>query len=267
MAVLITSIYAALLLWGFSVGARQIYQGFRLPAQLLNPLFSNRTAIRLFLVHIIVVSTDLFVIGPLALASKSQFWYWGGRVLLLTSSLPIAAYFNRNPQSFGTFIGHWVKFRNFFEYGCHIAAAAMAVNWFHYYVLLWWLVAYRYLDVGPRRALQKLYNTPEKRAARPWAQFVNFGVIFSIYILSFLAVYNRKIQFAKVPGADVRPHVVASWELAIILTANLGLALFMWINVRKYTDGLLAGAATRFVPAPGSVPAPTEPKAPTASTY
>ena len=34
-------------------------------------------------------------------------------------------------------------------------------------------VAYRYLDVGPRRMLQKLYNTPEKKAARPWAPTLN----------------------------------------------------------------------------------------------
>ncbi len=83
----------------------------------------------------------------------------------------------------------------------HIVVAAMAVNWFHYYILLWWLVAYRYLDVGPRRALQKLYNTPQKLAARPWAPTLNWAVIFSIYVLAFLAVYNRKILFAKVPGS------------------------------------------------------------------
>jgi hypothetical protein len=48
----------------------------------------------------------------------------------------------------------------------------------------------------------------------------------------------------------VHPHAITSWELAIILTANLGLALFEWVNVRKYTDGLLAAAGqTTFVPA------------------
>src|SRR5947209_3334586 len=92
----ITIIYSALLAGGAFVGIRQIFQGFRQPKELLNPLFGNRIAIRLFTVHIVVVSADLFVIGPLAIAHKSQLWYWGGRVLLLTSSLPIAAYLNRN---------------------------------------------------------------------------------------------------------------------------------------------------------------------------
>ena len=45
--------------------------------------------------------------------------------MLLTSSLPIAAYLNRNPQSFGNFIGKWVMVRNFFEYGIHIVFLAM----------------------------------------------------------------------------------------------------------------------------------------------
>lgn len=243
MTLLITVAYSALLLWGFSVGARQIYQGYRRPDELLNPLFANRHAIGLFAVHIVVVSSDLFVIGPLALAHHSPHWYWGGRIALLISSLPIAAYLNRNPQSFGRFIGRWVMFRNFFEYGVHVAVAAMALNWFHYYVLLWWLVAYRYLDVGPRRALQKLYNTPGKRAARPWAQWLNFAVILSIYLLSFLAVYNRKISYAKVPAQHAPLHSPAAWELAIIIGLNLALALFEWINVRKYTDSLLAASS------------------------
>ena len=241
MKLIITVVYTALLLWGFSVGARQIYQGFRSPGELLNPLFANRHAIQLFTVHIIVVSTDLFVIGPLSLAHHSPHWYWGGRIALLISSLPIAAYLNRNPQSFGQFIGHWVKFRNFFEYGVHVVVAAMALSWFHYYVLLWWLVAYRYLDVGPRRALQKLYNTPAKKFARPWAPWLNFGVILSIYVLAFLAVYNREISFAKVPAQHVASHQPAAWEMAIIVGANLALALFEWVNIRKYTDSLLTG--------------------------
>ena len=240
MSVIITIVYAGLLAWGFSVGARQIYQGFKRPDELLNPLFANRIAIHLFTIHIAVVSADLFVIGPWALAHKSTLWYWGGRIALLTSSLPNAAYLNRNPQSFGSFIGHWVKLRNFFEYGVHLVVAAMAVNWFHYYVLLWWLVAYRYLDVGPRRALQKLYNTPEKLAARPWAPRLNWVTIVSIYILAFVAVYNRQIIFAKVPGAGVHPHVPASWEIAVVWGANLALALVEWTTIRRYTDSLIA---------------------------
>ena len=41
-SLLITIVYSALLAWGFFVGLRQIYQGFRAPQELLNPLFANR---------------------------------------------------------------------------------------------------------------------------------------------------------------------------------------------------------------------------------
>jgi hypothetical protein len=249
MRLLITIVYSALLAWGFSVGARQIYQGYKRPKELLNPLFGNRVAIHMFTIHIVVVTADLFVIGPWALAAKSTFWYWGGRILLFTSALPIAAYLNRNPQSFGQFIGHWVRFRNFFEYTLHVIVAAMAVNWFHYYILLWWLVAYRYLDVGPRRALQKLYNTPAKLAARPWAPWLNFATIFTIYVLAFLAVYNRQILYAKVPKASAPSHVTSHWEVAVVVAANIGLALWMWILTRKYTDSLQAARTTAPGPA------------------
>ena len=111
----------------------------------------------------------LFAVGPWAIAHKSMLWYWGGTIAMLSISLPLAAFFNRNPQSFGPFIGRWVKLRNYFEYAAHIVVAAVAVNWSLYTLLLWWIVAYRFLDVGPRRSLQKLYGTPEKLAARPWA--------------------------------------------------------------------------------------------------
>ncbi|MDQ6648807.1 MAG: hypothetical protein M3Z02_01610 [Actinomycetota bacterium] len=252
MKVLITVLYTFLLGWGFSVGARQIYQGFRRPNELLNPLFSNRVAIRLFTLHIIVVSADLFVIGPWAVTHKSTLWYWGGRIALLSSSLPIAAYMNRNPQSFGKFIGRWVTFRNLFEYTSHVVVAAMAVNWFYYYILLWWLVAYRYLDVGPRRALQKLYNTPEKKAARPWAPGLNWAVIASIYVLAFLAIYNRQVLYAKVPGDNVVPHVPASWEVAVVVGFNLALALGVWIGIRKYTDSLTSRSQPAETAAVGS---------------
>lgn len=102
---------------GVGVGARQIWQARRKPDQLLNPLFANRVAIRLFILHIVVVTADLFVIWPLAITHKGPLWYWGGRIALLSSSLPLAAYLNRNPQSFGKLIGRWVTFRNFFEVG------------------------------------------------------------------------------------------------------------------------------------------------------
>ena len=236
---IITIVYSALLAGGLFVGVRQIYQGFRKPAELLNPLFGNKIAIRLFTVHIIVVSADLFVIGPWAVAHKSPLYYWGGRVLLVISALPIAAYLNRNPQSFGNFIGKWVMVRNFFEYGIHIVFLAMPVSWFRYYLLLWWLVAYRYLDVGPRRLLQRLYNTPEKQAARPWAQYVNWVTIVAIYIGAFFAVFYKQILFARLPAATVHPYHPSHWVIGAVIFVNFALALFEWITIRKYTDSLL----------------------------
>ena len=82
--------------------------GAQRPERLLNPLFANRHALRLFTWHIMVVSLDLFVIGPLALANRSELWYWGGRIATLSSSLALVVYLNRNPQSFGKLIGRWV---------------------------------------------------------------------------------------------------------------------------------------------------------------
>ncbi len=254
MKLLITALYAALLVWGFGVGVRQIFQARTRPQELLNPLFANRAAISLFTLHIVVVSLDLFVIGPLAVANKSTLWYWGGRVALLSSSLPLATYLNRNPQSFGTLIGRWVVFRNFFEYALHVVFAAMVVSWFRYYLLLWWIVAYRYLDVGPRRALQRLYDTPEKRAARPWAPVLNWGVITALYVLTFLAVYHRQILFADVPGDDVPTHVPERWEIGVVVGANIALVLATWIMTKKYTESLLHTAArTHEVPRVGEV--------------
>ena len=238
----ITIVYSALIAGGVFVGARQIYQGFRKPAELLNPLFGNKIAIRLFTVHIVVVSCDLFVIGPLAVAHKSPLYYWGGRCLLVTSALPIAAYLNRNPQSFGTFIGKWVMVRNFFEYGIHIVFAALPLSWFRYYLLLWWIVAYRYMDVGPRRLLQRLYDTPEKQAARPWAQYLNWVTIVAIYIGAFFAVFYKQILFAQVPAASVAAYVPARWEVGVVVGVNFALALWEWIAIRQYTDSLLAAA-------------------------
>jgi hypothetical protein len=238
----ITIVYSALLAGGVFVGYRQIYQGYRKPGELLNPLFGNKVAIRMFTVHIIVVSCDLFVIGPLALAHKSTLYYWGGRALLVSSSLPIAAFFNRNPQSFGTFIGRWVAARNFFEYGIHIVFAAMPVSWFRYYLLLWWIVAYRYMDVGPRRLLQRLYDTPEKAAARPWAEYLNWVTIVAIYIGAFFAVYYKQILFASVPSAATPAYSPANWEVGVVIAVNFALVLFEWITIRQYVDSLLAQA-------------------------
>ena len=234
-AIAITIVYTVLILWGVWVGVRQVNQGFHHPEALLNPLFGNRQAIKIFTFHLIVVSLDLFVIGPMALHYKSRLWYWGGRVALLSSSFPLAFYFNRNPQSFGKLIGTWVRFRNLFEISLHILVSAIALNWFYYYGLLYWLVAYRYLDVGPRRALQTLYNTPTKLAARPWAPKLNWAVITTIYVLAALAVYHRKVIFAAPPD-DARPeHIATLLEGILVVGFNVGVAMLSWGMTRKYT--------------------------------
>ena len=240
-SVVITIAYTILLLWGFGVGLRQIWQGYRRPEQLLNPLFRDRQAIRIFTFHIIVVSADLFVVGPLSLQYKSPLWYWGGRVALVSSSFPLAAYFNRNPQSFGLLIGRWVRVRNYFEIAVHVMVAAAAINWFSYYVLLWWLVAYRYLDVGPRRLFQTLYNTPAKKAARPWAPLLNWAVIATIYVLAFLAVYYQKVIFAAPPSPAMPEHVPTIIEGAIVLGFNVAIALTAWNMIEKYTGKSTVG--------------------------
>jgi hypothetical protein len=234
-SIVITLVYAILLLWGASVGVRQIYQGFVKPNELLNPLFGNRRAIIIFTFHIAVVTLDLAVCGPVSLHYKSRLWYWGGRIALLSSSFPLAFYFNRNPQSFGKLIGTWVRFRNIFEISLHILVASLAINWFYYYGLLYWLVAYRYLDVGPRRLIQTFYNTPEKLAQRPWLPTFNWVVITSIYVLAALAIYHQKVIFAA-PPAESRPvHVAQMWEVIVVVGLNVGIAMIVWGMIRKYT--------------------------------
>ena len=234
-SIIITILYTFLLFWGVWVGVRMVYQGFRRPQELLNPLFGNRVAITIFTFHLLIVSLDLFVCGPLALHFKSDVWYWGGRIALLNASLPLAFYFNRNPQSFGKLIGSWVKLRNYFEILLHVVVAVMAINWFHYYGLLYWLVAYRYLDVGPRRFFQTLYNTPEKLAQRPWAPLLNWVVIVSIYILSALAIYHQKVIYAAPPSDAMPEHVAQPFEWALVIILNIAIAFIMWALVRKYT--------------------------------
>jgi len=73
-SIVITILYSTLLLWGMWVGVRQVYQGFFRPQELLNPLFGNRQAIKIFTFHLIVVSLDLFVCGPVSLHFKSRLW-------------------------------------------------------------------------------------------------------------------------------------------------------------------------------------------------
>jgi hypothetical protein len=247
-AIVITIIYAVLILWGVWVGWQQVNQGFRHPEQLLNPLFGNRQAIQIFTFHLIVVSLDLFVCGPLALHYKSRLWYWGGRVALLTSSFPLAFYFNRTPESFGKLIGTWIRFRNYFEIALHVLVSAIAVNWFYYYGLLYWLVAYRYLDVGPRRLIQTFYNTPAKRDARPWAPMLNWVVITAIYVLTAVAVYYRKVIFAAPPDPARPEHVPSLLEGILVVGINVGIAMFGWGMTRRYTG---PGPAAELIPVVG----------------
>lgn len=245
-SIVVTILYSILIAWGVWVGVRQVYQGFFKPQALLNPLFGNRQAITIFTYHLAVVSLDLFVCGPISLHYKARIWYWGGRIALLTSSLPVATYFNRNPQSFGHLIGYWVRLRNYFEISLHVLVASLAVNWFYFYGLLYWLVAYRYLDVGPRRALQTLYNTPEKKAARPWAPILNWVVIVTIYVSAAVAVYHRWIIFAAPPDAAMPEHISPLWEQLLVVGINVGNAIVVWNMMRKYTG---PGPANALIPA------------------
>ena len=234
-SIIITIVYTILLLWGVWIGVRQVYQGFHKPQALLNPLFGNRIAITIFTVHLIIVSLDLFVCGPLALHYKSKLWYWGGRIALLTASLPVAFYFNRNPQSFGKLIGVWVRIRNYFEISLHVLVGALAINWFHYYGLLYWLVAYRYLDVGPRRLFQTFYNTPEKLAKHKWGLILNWVVIASIYVLTAIAIYHRKVIYLAPPADNMPEHVPQTFEWIIVVAINVAIAMFFGTLLRKYT--------------------------------
>jgi len=244
--IVITVVYSSLLLWGMWVGVRQVYQGFFKPQELLNPLFGNRQAIKIFTFHLIVVSLDLLVCGPTSLHYKSRLWYWGGRIALLSSSFPLASYFNRNPQSFGKLIGYWVRFRNFFEISLHVLVASLALNWFYYYGLLFWLVAYRYLDVGPRRLIQTLYNTPEKKAARPRAPILNWVVITTIYVLTAIAIYHQKVFYAAPPDPEMPEHIAQMWEYILVGAINVGVALTAWGMMRTYTG---PGPAAALIPA------------------
>jgi len=234
-SILITIIYTILLLWGTWVGVRMVYQGFRRPQELLNPLFGNRAAIIIFTYHLFIVSLDLFVCGPLALHYKSSLWYWGGSIALLMTSLPLVVYFNRTPQSFGKFIGSWIRLRNYFEILLHVLVGAIAINWFYYYGLLYWIVAYRYLDVGPRRLLQTYYNTPEKLARRPWGPVLNWIVIVTIYVLTALAIYHRKVIYATPPSDAMPEHVAQTFDWALVVVLNLANAIIVWALIRKYT--------------------------------
>jgi hypothetical protein len=138
-----------------------------------------------------------------------------------------------------------VRFRNIFEISLHVLVAAVALNWFYYYGLLYWLVAYRYLDVGPRRLFQTFYNTPEKLAARPWAPLLNWVVITSIYILTALAIYHQKVIFAAPPEEALPDHVAQTFEVVLVGAINVAIGLTSWSMIQKYTG---AGPAADLIP-------------------
>lgn len=221
MSFVVTAVYAVLLAWGLAIGVRQVVDGYRAPDRLLNPLLRHPVALQLFVVHLSVASIDLFVIGPWAIANKSTLWYWGGRIAMFLCALPIAAFFNRNSESFGPLIGRWVRLRNYFEYAMHVVVAALPLDWSQYYLLHWWLVAYRFLDVGPRRALRH----------RP---LLNWTVITVIYLGAFAAVWFHQVLFATVPPQEMPDHVNASWEIAVVVGANILLAIYGWLAMAKY---------------------------------
>jgi hypothetical protein len=126
--------------------------------------------------------------------------------------------------------------------------SAIALNWFYYYGLLYWIVAYRYLDVGPRRLIQTLYNTPAKRDARPWAPTLNWAVITLIYVLTAVAVYYRKVIFAAPPDPTRPEHIPSLLEGILVVGFNVGIAILSWGMTRKYTG---AGPAAELIPVGG----------------
>jgi len=101
--------------------------------------------------------------------------------------------------------------------------------------MLYWLVAYRYLDVGPRRLFQTFYNTPERLAKRPWAPILNWVVIVAIYVLTAIAIYYQKIIYLAPPPAARPEHVGESYEWAIVIALNVGIAMLFWSLIQKYT--------------------------------
>ena len=99
----------------------------------------------------------------------------------------------------------------------------------------YWLVAYRYLNVGPRRLFQTFYNTPEKLARRPWAPTLNWFVIVSIYVLTALAIYHQKVIYAAPPGDIMPEHVAKPFEWALVVALNVANAIIVCALMRKYT--------------------------------
>jgi hypothetical protein len=104
---LITFVYAALLAWGVGLGVHQTVgraEGARGAPQSALPEPARAPALR--------PAPRGRVGGPVRhrsthLMHKSADWYWGGRIALLASSLPMAVYFNRPSETYGPLIGRW----------------------------------------------------------------------------------------------------------------------------------------------------------------
>ena len=237
-SLLITIVYGGL--WrGASAWARQIYQGFRRPKELFGTR-SSPTAPPFAFSRCTSSSCrqTSFVVGPLAIAHKATLWYWGGRIALLSSSLPIATYPQPQPPVVRQADRPLGRLPNFFEYTMHVLVAALTLSWFRHYVLLWWLVAYRYLDVGlpsPAEAAQH----PGEGYGPSVGAHPQLGVIVTLYVLAFLAVYKPADPLAKVPGVGVPLHVPALGDRPRLGLQPRPRPHFTWIMTKKYTDSLL----------------------------
>lgn len=141
-------------------------------------------------------------------------------------SVHIAAFPNRTKQTFGV----WIVFRNIAEVAAHLGVAVMAVDWFWYYMLLYRIVAHRYLDVGPRRLLYALYDTEAKRRARPWAPPLSWAVIVAHAATTF------------------------DWVAVVAVDAAV-LVLFAWLG-RGYRRSLARRGWPRHPSRAGSLPPP-----------
>jgi hypothetical protein len=235
-SIAITVVYSVLILWGVWVGVRQVHQGFNHPEALLNPLFGNRQAIKIFTFHLIVVSSDLFVIGPMALHYKSRL------VVLGRSSRAVVGLVSRSRSTSigirsrsGKLIGHVGEIskplrdlapRPRFSYRSELV------------LLLRFALLARGVSLSRRwsatRAPDLVQHAGQARRA-PLGAEAQLGRDHTIYVLAALAVYYRKVIFAAPPD-DARPeHVATLLEGILVVGMNVGVAMLSWGMTRKYT--------------------------------
>ena len=202
------------LLAGAGVGARIIVRALSESCDLANPTF--RPDVSLFAWHLCLCLWVTLVSGPTSLVLRSSSMYWSGVVAVWLLSLPVVYRHNRNTETFGIYIGTWVRFRNVFEVLLFIATAiwAPADDWVtlaqvHYFV--WY---YRLLDVGPRRLL------------RSWPR-VNFLFVVVLYMLWGITVF-KSADLTWLQSTQVSKHAMVSYlhgPILASLTLLHGLAL------------------------------------------